>query len=48
MQTTNNIFVNPSAIKTKIAGQLPVVDDTEQVLGKTTLLGVRHIKNPPW
>ena len=31
MQTTNDIFVNPSAIKTKIAEKL--VDDTEQVSG---------------
>ena len=29
MQTTNDIFVNPSAFETKIAGKL--VDDTEQV-----------------
>ena len=32
MQTINNIFVHPSAIKTKIAAKL--VDDTEQVSGK--------------
>ena len=38
MQTTNDIFVNPSVIKAKIAGTL--VDDTEQVSGKTKLLGV--------
>ena len=29
MQTINDIFVNPSAIKTKIVGRL--IDDTEQV-----------------
>ena len=45
MQTTNDIFVNPSAIKTKIAGKL--VDDTEQVSGKTKLLGVKREQNPP-
>ena len=44
-QTKNDIFVNPSAIKTKIAGQL--VDDTEQIPGKTKLLGVKREQNPP-
>ena len=33
MLTTNDIFVNASAIKAKIAGKLPVVDDIEQVSG---------------
>ena len=46
LQTTNDIFVNPTAIKTKNAGKL--VDDTEQVLGKTKLLGVKREQNPPW
>ena len=45
MQTTNDIFVNRSAIKTKIAGKL--VNDAEQVLGKTKLLGVKREQNPP-
>ena len=45
MQTTNDIFLDPSAIKTKIAGQF--VDDTEQVWGKTKLFGVKHEKAPP-
>ena len=45
MQTTNDIFVNPSAIKTKIAGKL--VDDTEEIPGKTKLLGVKRERNPP-
>ena len=45
MQTTNNIFVNLSAIKTKIARKL--VDDTEQISGKTKLLGVKREQNPP-
>ena len=40
-----NIFVNPSAIETKIAGKL--VDDTEQVSGETKLLGVKREQNPP-
>ena len=44
MQTTNDIFVNPSAIKTKIAGKL--IDDTEQVLSKRKLLGVKREQNP--
>ena len=44
MQTTNDVFVNPSAIKTKIVGK--VVDDAEQVLGKTKLLGVKREQNP--
>ena len=44
MQTTNDIFVNPSTIKTKNAGKL--VDDTEQVSGKTKLLGVKREQNP--
>ena len=39
MQTNNDIFVNPSAIEIKIAGKL--VEDTEQFLGKTKLLGVK-------
>ena len=45
MHTTNDIFVNPSAIKTKIARKL--VDNTEQILGKTKLLGVKCERNPP-
>ena len=45
MQTTYDIFVNPSAITTKIAGKL--VDDTEQVSGKTKLFGVKREQNPP-
>ena len=44
MQATNYIFANPSAIETKIAGKL--VDDAEQVLGKTKLLGVKREQNP--
>ena len=44
MQTTNDIFVNPSPIKTKIAGKL--VDDTKQVSGKTKLLGVQARAKP--
>ena len=44
MQATNDIFVNPSAIKTKIAGKL--VDDTEQILDETKLLGVKREQNP--
>ena len=44
MQTNNDIFVNPSVIKTKIAGKL--VDDTEQISGKTKLLGVKREQNP--
>ena len=44
LQTTNDIFVNPSVIKTKIAGKL--VDDTEQVSGKTKLLGVKREQTP--
>ena len=44
MQTTNDIFVNPSAIETKMAGKL--VDDTEQISGKTKLLGVKR-EQPP-
>ena len=46
MQTTYDIFVNSSAIKMKIAGKL--VDDTEQVSGKTKLLGVKREQNLPW
>ena len=38
MQTNNDIFLNPYAIKKKIASKL--VDDTEQVSGKRKLLGV--------
>ena len=45
MQTTNDIFVNSSVIKTKIAGKL--VGDTEQISGKTKLLGVKREQNPP-
>ena len=45
MSTTNDIFINSSAIKTKIAGKL--VDDTEQVSGKSKLLGVKHEQDPP-
>ena len=45
MQTTNDIFVNPSAITTKITGEL--VDDTEQILDETKLLGVKLEQNPP-
>ena len=44
MLTTNDIFVNLSAIKTKIAGK--PVDDTEQISGKTKLLGVKRKQNP--
>ena len=43
MPETNNIFVNPSAIQTKIAGKLG--NNTEQVSGKTKLLGVKHEQN---
>ena len=43
MQTTNDISVNPSAFKTKIAGKLV---DTEQVSGNTKLLGVKREQNP--
>ena len=39
MQTTKDIFVNPSVIKTTFAGQL--VDDTKQVPGKSKLLVVK-------
>ena len=45
MQTTNDIFVNPSSIKTKIAGKL--VDDIEQLLDKPKLFGVKRKQNPP-
>ena len=44
MQTTNDIFVNPSTTRTKIAQQL--VDDTRQVWGKTKLLHVKREQNP--
>ena len=44
MQTTNYIFVNPLAIKTKIAGKL--IDDTEQVSSKRKLLGVEREQKP--
>ena len=44
MQTTYDIFLNPSAIKTKIAGKL--VDNTDQVSGKTKLLGVKREQKP--
>ena len=43
MQATNDIFANPSAIKTKIAEKL--VDDAEQVLGKIKHLGVKREQN---
>ena len=43
MRSTNDIFVNPRAIKIKIAGKL--VDATEQVLGKRKLLGVKREQN---
>ena len=43
MQTTNDIFVNSSAIKTKIAEK--VVDDTGQASSKTKLLGVKREQN---
>ena len=46
MQTTYDIFVNPSAIEAKIAGKL--VDDTEQILDETKLLGVKREQNPPY
>ena len=47
MQTTNDIFVNPSAIKTNITGKL--IDDTEQVSGKKKKLsGVKREQNPPY
>ena len=45
MQTTNDIFVNPSAIKTKIAEKL--VDDTEQVSGKNKTVGCQTRTKPP-
>ena len=45
MQICTNIFVNPSAIKMKIAGKL--VDNSKQVLGKTKLLSVKREQNPP-
>ena len=45
MQTNNDISVNPLVIKTKIAGKLD--DDTEQISGKTKLLGVKREQNPP-
>ena len=45
MQTINDIFVNPLVIITKIAGKL--VDDTEQIPGKTKLLGVKREQKPP-
>ena len=45
MQTTNDIFANPSAINTKNAEKL--VDDTEQVLGKTKQLDVKREQNLP-
>ena len=44
MQTNNDIFLNPSAIKTKIVGKL--VDDAEQVSSKTKLSGVKREQNP--
>ena len=45
MQTTNDIFVNPSAIKTKIAGKL--VDDTEKNFGKNKTVGCQTRAKPP-
>ena len=44
MQTTNDIFVNPSAIKRKTAGKL--VEDKGQVWGKTKLVAVKREQNP--
>ena len=44
MQTTNDIFVDPLAIKMKIAGKLD--EDTEQVPDKRKMLGVKREKNP--
>ena len=44
MQTTNDIFVHPSAIKMKIAGKL--IGDTDQVSDKTKLLGVKREQTP--
>ena len=43
MRTINDIFVNPRAIKIKIAEKL--VDATEQVSGKRKLLGVKREQN---
>ena len=45
METTNDIFVNPSATKMKISGKL--VDDTEQVSGIRKLLDVKREQNLP-
>ena len=45
MKIINDIFVNPSAIKTKLAGDL--VDNIEQVLGKRKLLRVKCDQHPP-
>ena len=42
--TDYDIFVNLSTTKTKIAEQL--FDNTEQVLGKIKLLGVKREQNP--
>ena len=46
MQKTKDIFLNLSAIKMIIAGQL-VAAFTEQVSGKTKLLVVKREQNPP-
>ena len=43
MRSTNDIFVNPRAIKIKIAEKL--VEATEQVSGKRKLLGVKREQN---
>ena len=45
MQTTNDVFGNPSAFKTKIVGKL--VDHTEQASGNRKLLGVKRKQKPP-
>ena len=45
MQTTNDIFVNPSAFKTKIEGEL--VEDRGQAWGKTKLLGNKREQSFP-
>ena len=46
MQKTKDIFLNLSAIKMIIAGQL-VAAVTEQVSGKTKQLVVKREQNPP-
>ena len=45
MQTTNDIFVNPRAIKKKNVGKL--ADDTEQVSEKKKTVGCQTRANPP-